>query len=1284
MSFFLRIFIVVILTLSSSLFGSIGKVSLLKGEAQAQRESQKITLQNGSTLEEKDIITTAKDAQIQLIFEDKTVITLGGESNFKIEEYLNDATNPKAKFKFNQGAFKTITGSIGKNAPQNFTMETKTATIGIRGTITAGNVPPPPPPNMPPFPEFIFCLGGTITVAPIGLPTFAVIVPTGSLTQMTTSNNPPSPPAPFTPADLQQLNRNLGGTPPPPPPGGTPPSGGNTPPTGNQDGGNDAPPPAPPPPPPPGPPAPQGFTPTAASNALQTNSQTLVQNLVVENIAQELNISVGTIIGQIQNQICPSGTTGTFPNCVAMSCPENTTGVYPNCIALVCPTGTTGTYPNCTALTCPTGTTGTYPNCVTQVCPAGTTGIYPNCTALTCPSGTIGTYPNCVAQTCPGGTTGTYPNCTTITIPPPPLNLALDGIATASYESDGTQYYNDLVFSTTIQNDRALGAIFFCGECSSLVSFSSSPIAVTSPTIFTINISDANITQIRSITSPDSNLYWGQWTSLEMENNTTLIPTTDNFWVAGTQITPQSAITDLATNLVRYTYDGKVLGVVIDPYDSRTPILPSDPINAVRFVFDFGSQTPINLSESYIKFGSWELSPSSGYISNGFAGDLNTGYFSGSFTGQFYGANAESIGGAFWASDEMLGTATGVFVGSNVPSVFEYPTTLSAALDLNTSTPLSLSMKGYATISTKPNAGVALSTGGGAALDMNWSNPSVPSVSGAINGITITQSTDTNLTYNSASKVIAIKNFDGTNRSYLLSETELPYGDLSFDYLSWGYWTAEGQATNVLLPLKHYWVAGLGSNIDAAKAYLAPLKANSTTKTLLRYEGSIYGHNISNDQLIYDFSAGWVKLNFELGNGTDALLRSSSLYVETDGIVGNGEQGYMLYSDPISPANVINTATGSFSINLTGDNNNVYHTGSLSGYFYGDGAKELGGTFYVNDYNHNVNLEGVFLSKKTLDANVSIGIYNSYNSLGNAALLAEDSNTSMLPTTLSGLATAWYLDGNTTNHSIGYGVNVTLDANTSSTARSATLRIANDSDVSVVHISSMQEASAYDDDPYSQLTIKSSNEFIVAPNDIISFYTDDSYPNDYVSWGYWGTKYADFEKAIASKNYWVAGKDAELAATHIAGLIGTGVTPITSYEYTGHSIGLVLNETTQAISNINTTTWAFYNETKLGFDFGAGSGSLKSGSYIKFKTDDLQIWEIVPTGTIPIDGTKFSISNTDPVKIGGSTVPSSSTVKGQFFGTQAQGIGGTFKASATPVSDTFSAIGVFKATRPSI
>lgn len=204
MSFFIRIFVLFAVIFGTTVFASVGKVSLLKGEATLQRESQKIPLQNGTALEEKDIITTKKDAQIQLIFEDKTVITLGSESEFKIEEYFNDATKPKAKFKFGEGSFKSITGQIGKTAPENFTLETKTATIGIRGTTVKGQISENG--------DAIGCTSGSIIVKVLGGSGF-VVVPAGKITFVAPGKEP-TPPKDIKSGDLGENGGQASGSEP--------------------------------------------------------------------------------------------------------------------------------------------------------------------------------------------------------------------------------------------------------------------------------------------------------------------------------------------------------------------------------------------------------------------------------------------------------------------------------------------------------------------------------------------------------------------------------------------------------------------------------------------------------------------------------------------------------------------------------------------------------------------------------------------------------------------------------------------------------------------------------------------------------------------------------------------------------------------------------------------------------------------------------------------------------------------------------------------------------------
>lgn len=127
------LFIVLCLTF---LEAKIATVVALKGDVIIQRNGEFTMAKLNSKVEERDIITTKKDARVQLLFSDNTMISIGKNSTFGIKEYLFDlGKKPKLAFKFGYGTFKAITGKIGKLNPRGFKLETKTASIGIRGTI---------------------------------------------------------------------------------------------------------------------------------------------------------------------------------------------------------------------------------------------------------------------------------------------------------------------------------------------------------------------------------------------------------------------------------------------------------------------------------------------------------------------------------------------------------------------------------------------------------------------------------------------------------------------------------------------------------------------------------------------------------------------------------------------------------------------------------------------------------------------------------------------------------------------------------------------------------------------------------------------------------------------------------------------------------------------------------------------------------------------------------------------------------------------------------------------
>lgn len=153
--------LILLMFLNILLFANIAKVVAIKGKATILRDIKTIPLELGSKLLKSDIIDTLKDSKVQIIFKDNTIITIGKSSHFEISEYVFDEENKnyKAKFGLLKGTFRTITGKIGKLAPQKFKLHSKTSSIGIRGTQILSNIQVGH--------DTIFCTEGKITVTSI-------------------------------------------------------------------------------------------------------------------------------------------------------------------------------------------------------------------------------------------------------------------------------------------------------------------------------------------------------------------------------------------------------------------------------------------------------------------------------------------------------------------------------------------------------------------------------------------------------------------------------------------------------------------------------------------------------------------------------------------------------------------------------------------------------------------------------------------------------------------------------------------------------------------------------------------------------------------------------------------------------------------------------------------------------------------------------------------------------------------------------------------------------------
>ena len=183
--------LIILFLVNTFVFANIGKIASMRGTCTVKRGSENLNATLGFVLEEKDILNTQKKSKLQIIFKDGSIVTVGKSSVFNIAEYSFDAkddSKAKASFGFLKGSFKSITGKIGKIAPDKFKLRTKTATIGIRGTTIVGNQ------------SAVACTQGAITITANGV---THVVPAGMFSK-TPQGQAPSAPEKYVPGSISE------------------------------------------------------------------------------------------------------------------------------------------------------------------------------------------------------------------------------------------------------------------------------------------------------------------------------------------------------------------------------------------------------------------------------------------------------------------------------------------------------------------------------------------------------------------------------------------------------------------------------------------------------------------------------------------------------------------------------------------------------------------------------------------------------------------------------------------------------------------------------------------------------------------------------------------------------------------------------------------------------------------------------------------------------------------------------------------------------------------------
>jgi len=128
--------ILLFLLVTAHAFANIGTIMALKGSAEIHKKTNTVlTAKSGMAVDEGDTIVTQNKTRVQIILKDDTIITVGSHSSFAFDTYFFDGSKKSTlSMRMNRGFFRSVTGQIGKIAPERFKVKTSSATIGIRGT----------------------------------------------------------------------------------------------------------------------------------------------------------------------------------------------------------------------------------------------------------------------------------------------------------------------------------------------------------------------------------------------------------------------------------------------------------------------------------------------------------------------------------------------------------------------------------------------------------------------------------------------------------------------------------------------------------------------------------------------------------------------------------------------------------------------------------------------------------------------------------------------------------------------------------------------------------------------------------------------------------------------------------------------------------------------------------------------------------------------------------------------------------------------------------------------
>lgn len=114
----------------------IGYVKNITGEATVTTSGDIIRAKVGTPIYQSSVLNTRTQSSMGITLKDATVISLGPETEFVIDEYAYAPAKNKLKLssRITKGSLNYVSGIIAKLQPEAVKIKTPTGTIGVRGT----------------------------------------------------------------------------------------------------------------------------------------------------------------------------------------------------------------------------------------------------------------------------------------------------------------------------------------------------------------------------------------------------------------------------------------------------------------------------------------------------------------------------------------------------------------------------------------------------------------------------------------------------------------------------------------------------------------------------------------------------------------------------------------------------------------------------------------------------------------------------------------------------------------------------------------------------------------------------------------------------------------------------------------------------------------------------------------------------------------------------------------------------------------------------------------------